>query len=37
MTVVTALHIAAQEGQLDVTKYLISQGAEVNTMGNNDG
>ena len=26
----TALHIAAQEGHLDVTKYLISQGAEVN-------
>ena len=30
MTVDTALHIAAQEGHLDVTKYLISQGAEVN-------
>ena len=26
----TALHLAAQEGHLDVTKYLISQGAEVN-------
>ena len=27
---------AAQKGHLDVTKYLISQGAEVN-MGDNDG
>ena len=32
----TALHNAAQNGHLDVTKYLISQGAEVN-MGDNDG
>ena len=29
-------HVAAQEGHLDVTKYLISQGAEVNK-GDNDG
>ena len=27
---VTALHIAAREGHIDVTEYLISQGAEVN-------
>ena len=26
----TALNIAAQEGHIDVTEYLISQGAEVN-------
>ena len=29
-------YTAAQEGHLDVTKYLISQGAEVNK-GDNDG
>ena len=26
----TGLHLATQDGHLDVTKYLISQGAEVN-------
>ena len=32
----TALHIAVKNGHLDVTKYLISQGAEV-IKGNNEG
>ena len=32
----TALHSAAQNGHLEVTQYLISQGAEVN-QGDNDG